>query len=195
MKDITSDEMTVLPMSLLLTSPGPRTTAALAELLADLDDAVGSPITTRPATVATALAGHLGRPGLLTPELRRSSADRYRTNVVHVDPNARFSLVALVWRPGQRTPIHSHASWCVVGVHEGCEQERSFRLVDGRPVETGRRTMVAGDVAALDAGDDDIHEVRNAGHSVIVSLYVYGLDYRATGSSILRSFGEEQHAA
>ena len=86
-----------------------------------------------------------------------------------------------MWRPGQRTPIHSHASWCVVGVHEGCEQERSFRLAGGRAVETDRRTMLVGDVAALDAGDDDIHEVRNAGDGVTISLHVYGLDYRAAG--------------
>jgi predicted metal-dependent enzyme (double-stranded beta helix superfamily) len=75
-------------------------------------------------------------------------------------------------------------------VHEGCEQERSFQLTGGRAVETGRRTMVAGDVTALAAGDDDIHEVRNAGSGVTLSLPVYGLDHRAASSSILRTFAE-----
>jgi predicted metal-dependent enzyme (double-stranded beta helix superfamily) len=182
--------MTVHRMSTLATLPRHHTAAPLAALLADLEAAVDSPSAARPASVAVALAGHLGRPGLLTPELRRSSARHYRTNIVHVDPIGRFSLVALVWRPGQRTPIHSHASWCVVGVHEGCEQERSFAVTDGRAVETGRRTMVAGDVAALDAGDDDVHEVRNAGRGVTISLHVYGLDYAAAGSSILHTFAE-----
>lgn len=51
--------------------------------------------------------------------------------------------------------------------------------------------MRVGDVAVLDAGDDDIHEVRNAGDGVTISLHVYGLDYRAAGSSILRTFAEQ----
>src|SRR4051794_28720676 len=140
-------------MPTLVTSPPRPATAALAALLGDLDAAAATPIARRPATVAAALGAHLGRPGLLPPALRRSSAQRYRTNVVHVEPTAPYSLVALVWRPGQRTPVHSHASWCVVGVHKGSEQERSFRLSGGRALETGRRTMVAGDVAVLDAGD------------------------------------------
>ena len=178
-------------MSPLLTSPHRPTTAALRALLADLDAAADSPLPVRPASIAAALADHVGRPGLLTPALRRSSAHRYRTNVVHVDPIGRFSLVALVWRPGQRTPVHSHASWCVVGVHQGREQERSFAVAGGRAVEIDRRTMLVGDVAALDAGDDDIHEVRNAGHGETISLHVYGLDYRAAGSSILRTFVEQ----
>jgi predicted metal-dependent enzyme (double-stranded beta helix superfamily) len=183
-----SDEMTVSPMSTLFASPRHHTSAPLAALLIDLEAAADASLPARPAAVATALSRHLGRPGLLTPALRRSSARQYRTNIVHVDPMGRFSLVALVWRPGQRTPIHSHASWCVVGVHEGCEQERSFVLAEGQAVEAGRRTMVTGDVAALDAGDDDIHEVRNAARGITISLHVYGLDYRATGSSILRTF-------
>jgi len=184
-----SDEMTVPIMPTLLTSPR-RVSTPLDALLVDLDTAAHEIAAARPRAVATALAGHLGRPGLLAPALRRSSARSYQTNVVHVDPLGRYSLVALVWRPGQRTSIHSHASWCVVGVHEGCEQERSFRLADGFAVETERRTMLAGDVAAVAAGDDDVHEVRNSGTGVTISLHVYGLDYRAAGSSILRTFAE-----
>jgi 3-mercaptopropionate dioxygenase len=99
--------------------------------------------------------------------------------------------VALVWRAGQRTAIHSHACWGVVGVHEGREQERSFRLSGGRVVETGRRTMSGGDVTVVGAGDHDIHEVRNADDGVTISLHVYGLDYRAAGSSILHTFDEQ----
>src|SRR4051794_19147809 len=133
--------------------------AALAALLADLDVAVGGRTAVPTSDVAGALRPHLGRRDLLAADHRRAAVDRYRTNVVHVDPAGRWSLVALVWRPGQRTPIHSHASWCVVGVHEGRELERTFRLVDGRAREVERRVIGAGDVVACDAGDDDIHEV------------------------------------
>jgi predicted metal-dependent enzyme (double-stranded beta helix superfamily) len=144
-----------------------------------------------PAAVAVALRASLGDPTLLAPVHRRASADRYRTNLVHVAPDGSFSLVALVWRPGQRTPIHSHQSWCVVGVHEGLEEERSFSRVDrdGQPAlaldevhrfGTGRVTWAA--------AEDDIHDVANIGTTTAISLHVYGLDYRQLGSSILETF-------
>ena len=144
-----------------------------------------------PAAVAAALQPHLGDPDLLAAEHRRSSDDRYRTNVVHVAPDGSFSLVALVWRPGQRTSIHSHQSWCVVGVHEGVEEERSFTRSerDGEPVLRldGTRRYEPGCVTWL-ATEDEIHDVSNVGASTAISLHVYGLDYRRLGSSILESF-------
>src|SRR4051812_13621841 len=129
-------------------------TSALTALVDDLDaiEAASGSSPPPPAAVAAALRPYLGRRDLLDRCQRRSSRDGYRANVVHVHPAGRYSIVALVWRPGQRTPIHSHASWCVVGVHEGREQERSFRHLGTGVVESSRRTMVAGDVAWLDAG-------------------------------------------
>jgi predicted metal-dependent enzyme (double-stranded beta helix superfamily) len=144
-----------------------------------------------PAAVAAALQGYLGEPGLLEPAHRRSSPHHYRTNVVHVAPDGSFSLVALVWRPGQRTSIHSHQSWCVVGVHEGVEEERSFSLVE-RDLQSallleGVRRYRPGSVTWLSA-EDEIHDVTNVGGGTAISLHVYGLDYRQLGSSILDTF-------
>ncbi|MET0577544.1 MAG: cysteine dioxygenase, partial [Ilumatobacteraceae bacterium] len=102
-------------------------------LITDLDHiTVRYPDDQRAAAVAAALVPYLGRRELLAPAHRRSSAQRYRTNVVHVGAGGAYSIVALVWRPGQRTPIHSHRSWCVVGVHEGRELERTFGHRGGR---------------------------------------------------------------
>jgi len=160
--------------------------AALDELIDGIQAAVSEP-----ARVAAVLHRHLGDPTLLAPEHRVSSPDSYRTNVVHVAPDGSFSLVALVWLPGQRTSIHSHRSWCVVGVHEGVEEERTFSLVehDGASalaLEDVRR-YGPGAVTWLDA-EEEIHDVTNGGSSTAISLHVYGLDYRRDGSSILAAF-------
>jgi len=169
----------------------PSNPSILPALIRALDVATDLSAPARASAVAAALRPFLTRSDLLTATQRSSAADGYRTNVVHVHPTGRYSVVALVWRPGQRTAIHSHASWCVVGVHQGRELERSFRrLDDERVVEVARRPMAAGDVAWLPEGDDDIHDVANAADGTTISIHVYGLDYRTLGSSIARTFTE-----
>jgi 3-mercaptopropionate dioxygenase len=165
-------------------------------LIADLDDITATfPDDRRVSAVATALVPYLSRQDLLAAAHRRSASDRYRTNLVHVGAGGTYSVVALVWRPGQRTPIHSHRSWCVVGVHEGRELERTFRHRRGRLVEHSQQLLDAGTVTWLAAGDDDIHDVSNATSGTTVSIHVYGLDYRATASSILNIYTHPTTAA
>ena len=177
----------MIPVS---SSPNSPNSPILPALIQALDVATALAAPARPAAVAGALQPFLTRPDLLTATHRRSAADGYRTHVVHVHPAGRYSVVALVWRPGQRTAIHSHASWCVVGVHRGRELERSFRRADDRVVEVARRAMSAGEVAWRQQGDDDIHDVANAAESITISIHVYGLDYRTRGSSIATTFTE-----
>ena len=49
---------------------------------------------------------------------------------MHAEPDGCFSVVALVWRPGQY-PIHDHVTWCVIGVLQGAEYEELFALREG----------------------------------------------------------------
>jgi len=74
--------------------------------------------------LATLLASH----GILEPDDRIPWADHYRPHLLTVAPSRRFSLLALIWAPGQVTPIHDHICWCVVGVLEGLEREQRFSL-------------------------------------------------------------------
>ena len=53
---------------------------------------------------------------VLEPAEREPDPNRYRQHILHIDPAGRFSIVALVWLPGQGTPIHDHLAWCVAGV-------------------------------------------------------------------------------
>src|SRR6266480_574309 len=76
--------------------------------------------------VADQLRRHMPTPDVLTAEQRLGSPDGYRSHTLHVEPDGSFSIVALVWRPGQLTRIHDHMTWCVFGVIQGVEHEDLF---------------------------------------------------------------------
>ena len=61
----------------------------------------------------------------------RSDPDHYARNAIYISPDEHLSLFALVWLPGQWTPVHDHGSWGVVGVLQGMLEERNFMSVDG----------------------------------------------------------------
>jgi predicted metal-dependent enzyme (double-stranded beta helix superfamily) len=139
--------------------------------------------------VARALSHHLPGPDILTRIELRGDAGRYRQHLLHAEPDGSFSVVALVWRPGQATPIHDHVTWCVVGVLQGMEYEELFALRDGDTVleEVGRNVGSPGDVTGF-APPGDIHRVRNRGSEIAVSLHVYGADIARLGTSVRRVY-------
>jgi len=135
------------------------------------------------------LAAALGDDALLDPRHQEPSDDRYRQHVVHVHPRGLYSIVSLVWKPGQATPIHDHITWCVVGVWRGVERERRYELRDAGLVERGCELARAGDVSIAVPPAEDIHRVENAGDGIAVSIHVYGADISVLGSSINRVYG------
>ena len=147
------------------------------------------------ASVQARLPRLLSTPRFLAPEHREPWPDRYRSHLLAVAPSGRFSVVALVWLPGQITPIHDHICWCVVGVLEGLERERRYTL---REDATGARwlaplaeeAVTPGHTCALVPPDENIHQVRNAGDSLAISIHVYGEDLTAHPSSINQCFDE-----
>jgi len=146
------------------------------------------------ARVARALQRHLSEPSLLTAEHRASDPHTYRQHVLHVEPDGAFSVVSLVWLPGQATPIHDHISWCVVGVHQGEEHESQYRLIPDDPaaylIETGRTVNRTASVAAY-TPPGDIHRVANDGPGMAISLHIYGADIGKLGTSIRRRYDLE----
>ncbi len=169
-----------------------RSESALSELIGDLDTAVRR-YDDRDSwaivdVVTQALRWHIHRTDLLTEDQRAGDPTRYRQHLLHVADDGAFSLVALVWLPGQATPIHDHLSWCVVGVHQGEEAEVRYRLVDDAYlVEDEHRSSPTGSVDGL-LPPGDIHLVRNASTGTAISLHVYGADLRDTSSSIRRAY-------
>jgi 3-mercaptopropionate dioxygenase len=105
-----------------------------------------------------------------------SSSESYRQYLLHCDPLERFSVVSFVWQPGQRTPIHDHTVWGLVGVMRGeelCEEYSG----DLRPA--GRHPVRPGEVDRVSPRIGDVHVVSNAGDRVAVSIHVYGANIGA----------------
>jgi predicted metal-dependent enzyme (double-stranded beta helix superfamily) len=149
----------------------------------------------RAAAAAWLLPDLLAHPEAIGPEHRVPSGTGYQQHIVHVHPEGCYSLVALVWQPGQATPIHDHRCWCVVGVLEGEEDEERFHLVeqDGQKslLLTGNTRQAAGSVCTLVPPQENIHRVSSASATgITVSLHVYGDDIARCGSSINHVFDE-----
>jgi predicted metal-dependent enzyme (double-stranded beta helix superfamily) len=130
----------------------------------------------------------------LDPEHREPGANEPRAHLVYVAPERNYSVVAFVWKPGQETSIHDHACWCVVGVVEGVEEETRYLLKsDGRErwlEPRGSERVETGHVCTLVPPEEDIHQVRNIGRGLAISLHVYGTDIGVRGTSINHRFDE-----
>jgi len=106
-------------------------------------------------------------------------AEYYRQYLLYRDPEARFSVVSFVWGPGQRTPIHDHTVWGLVGVLRGAEIVENYDRHGGLRL-TGSDRLEAGEVETLSPEKGDIHRVSNGADGALsVSIHVYGADIGA----------------
>lgn len=111
----------------------------------------------------------------------------YRQYLLHCDPLERFSVVSFVWGPGQRTPIHDHTVWGLVGMLRG--EEISTEMVPGppgTPPRAGRTDRLRpGDVAKVSPDTYDIHVVENAiPDRPSISIHVYGANIGAVARHV-----------
>ena len=134
--------------------------------------------------VAEQLRLHLPTPDVLTPEQRLGSPDTYTSHTLHVEPDGAFSIIAVIWCPGQITRIHDHLTWCVFGVIQGIEHEELF---DAELNLVGENDNHVGDVSGF-APPGDIHRVRNVGDATAISIHIYGTDVSRVGSSVRRFY-------
>jgi predicted metal-dependent enzyme (double-stranded beta helix superfamily) len=161
-------------------------TGRLAELVAAVRPAVDSQAdwSVTADRVAEQLRLHLPTPDVLTAEQRLGSPDSYVGHTLHVEPDGSFSIVGLVWRPGQITRIHDHVTWCVFGVIQGIEHEDLF---DADLNLVGSSDNHVGDVSGF-APPGDIHRVHNTADTTAISIHVYGTDVARVGSSARRYY-------
>ncbi|MFG1703665.1 cysteine dioxygenase [Nonomuraea sp. M3C6] len=159
----------------------------LDALVSGISEIVGLRRTPRETAYAVAdlLRDRLPGLGLLTPQEREGSPDTYVSHLLHARDD--FSIVAVVWRPGQYTVIHDHVSWCTFGILSGIEHETLYRDMGDHLVEIGRADNRPGEVSGF-APPGDIHMVRNISAEVGVSLHVYGADVSRLGSSVRRVY-------
>ncbi len=122
------------------------------------------------------LASLLADDTWLPPECAVPRTDRYAQYLLHCDPANRFSVVSFVWAHDQRTPVHNHTVWGLVGILRGAERCYEFVLNNGFVMPNGHsHIMHAGDIEAVSPTLGDWHRVSNADPSgVTVSIHVYG---------------------
>jgi predicted metal-dependent enzyme (double-stranded beta helix superfamily) len=134
-----------------------------------------------PGQVRAALGPLLATPDLLAAAHRRPGEATYRRHVLYADPGHRFTVLALVWQPGQGTSIHGHSAWGAVGVYEGqpnvccydCEHDENDGLV---PALRSDDRFGPGATCAVQPGFDDVHRIYNGTDEPVITIHAYGRD-------------------
>ena len=93
-----------------------------------------------------------GPKDFLQPEHFQSNREHYARNEIFVADDESLSLYALVWRPGQWTPVHDHGTWGVVGVMRGILEERNYVRTDSHDERMSDITLLRGGVLLLAGG-------------------------------------------
>jgi predicted metal-dependent enzyme (double-stranded beta helix superfamily) len=143
-------------------------------VLGTTDDEYG--ITKR---VAERLSALLASDYRLPSDVLRPSNEHHVNYPLHIAPDNSWSLASVVWNPGQRTSVHGHETWGVVGIYAGAERE--FRYAKPTAAEAGRPLTPAGEhvwergqVTVCCTTDDDVHAVAAVGNVPTVGIHVYG---------------------
>lgn len=179
--------MTTLPPkqgSATMTSP-PN---SVAELIRDLDGLIHNASSSEDTVqgVAAYLEDIIcGKSDWLPSACMVACPDHYARNLLHRDPDGRYSVIAMVWSNGQGTPIHDHGGlWVVECVYRGKIQVEIFDKTnesqDGVCTFNKEDTIVAGcgQAGAL-IPPFDYHTIRNPFEEAAVSLHIYGGDLLA----------------
>jgi 3-mercaptopropionate dioxygenase len=115
----------------------------------------------------------------LPPEFIRPSPERHVTYPLYIAPDESWCLASVVWNVGQRTPVHGHETWGVVGIYSGSEREIRYvkpapAAVGGALTSAGEHMWERGQVTVCCTTDDDVHAVEAVGDEPTVGIHVYG---------------------
>ncbi len=158
-------------------------TAGCAQLIAALDHAVaaGGDLTTITTAVEQVLVHEIGSCHVdLPPALKMPVPGGYARRLIHHNEHLDYTAIAMVWGPGQGTPVHDHNGlWCVECVVEGKIQITQYDLIEQDGV---RHRFVR--QAAINAGVGsagrlippyDYHTIENVSvDTPAITIHVYG---------------------
>ncbi len=134
----------------------------------------------------------IGADDWLPARYAEPSLTGYQQYLLHADSRERLCVVSFVWGPGQKSPIHDHTVWGIVGILRGAEFEQSYsRTSDGRFVEHGAPVRLEkGEVTAVSPAIGDFHRVSNAlDDRPSTSIHVYGANIGAVRRSMYEPDG------
>ncbi len=114
----------------------------------------------------------------LPAEYQQPDAKTYRALALYVDPQSRYSVVSFVWGPGQKTGIHNHTVWGLVGVLHGGETCEEFnRAASGAWTLSHAHALQCGEIDRVSPTIGDVHRVSNGfDDRATVSIHLYGGD-------------------
>jgi predicted metal-dependent enzyme (double-stranded beta helix superfamily) len=115
----------------------------------------------------------------LPDRFRAVQPDRCARRLIYEDPSSGVSVLAMVWAPGQSTPLHDHSGlWGVEAVLAGEIETVPFELIgqqsghyhfQARPAE---RVAVGSTSYVMPPFEH--HVTRNVSQRVAITLNIYG---------------------
>jgi predicted metal-dependent enzyme (double-stranded beta helix superfamily) len=168
----------------------PHFAAFIAKLQRLIDDAPDEPVILKEGSAL--LQELVAHNDWLPDAYAIPNPERYTQYLLHVDPSDRFSVVSFVWGPGQKSPIHNHTVWGLIGVLRGSEYSQGYvQKSNGSLAEAGAPVLVrAGSVEAVSPSIGDLHAVSNAlDDCASISIHVYGADIGKVKRSIFQMDG------
>jgi predicted metal-dependent enzyme (double-stranded beta helix superfamily) len=158
--------------------PPASSDAAIALLASEISAACREPFAVMGARIKAALACAARVPDLLDPEQRCAQSGCYARHVLHSDAGGLFTVLAIVWAPGQFSPAHAHHTWCGYAVYENPLDEMVFRFDPAKSKAELVRTelRVPGYSCFAGAGLDQIHRLGNSGPRPAISIHAYGVE-------------------
>lgn len=138
------------------------------------------------------LSALVAHDGWLPSELAQPHPQHYQQFLLHADSAGRFSVVSFVWGPGQRTPIHDHTVWGLIGVLRGAEYSQSYarHALDGWVAQGQPVLLTPGQVEAVSPTIGDVHQVSNAlDGGTSISIHVYGANIGAVSRHVFKEDG------
>ena len=112
----------------------------------------------------------------LPAEFTKPHPQYYQQYLLYADPLDRFSIVSFVWGPGQKTPLHNHTVWGMIGQLRGKELGTPYYPQADGSYQAGEPCVCPpGHVDTVSPSTHDIHIVEN-NHldQTSISIHVYG---------------------
>lgn len=112
----------------------------------------------------------------LPEEFCKPHPEHYQQYLLYADPLDRFSVVSFVWGPNQKTPIHNHTVWGMVGQLRGRERGANYHRQSDGSYQLGESFISEpGQIATVSPNTHDIHVVANdLNDQTSISIHVYG---------------------
>jgi predicted metal-dependent enzyme (double-stranded beta helix superfamily) len=162
-----------------------RTRPPLETMLAGIAAAARQETALRPAAIAEAIQAFAAEAGLLAGLDCPCCPDRYVRHLLQDGDG--YAVVALVWRPGQMSPVHGHRTWCALAVHQGTLTETHYEPApdaDGVPQPVATRLLRPGEGSHGPADPKLIHRLANLSCRTAISIHCYGVGFDRFGQDV-----------